>query len=188
VGQVLNLTGLGNEVGIDHKTVRAWLSVLETSFIVFLLRPYHRNWSKRVVKQPKLYFYDTGLLCSLLGLRTASDIALHPLRGPIFESFIIAEHFKQRYHAGDRPSAFFWRDHSGHEVDLLVERGGSLSAVEIKSGETVTDDFFRGLRWFSNQSGVPAQQCAVVYGGDQSQDRAAARVIPWREACLQDLA
>jgi uncharacterized protein len=101
----MNMTALGNEVGVDHKTIRAWLSVLEASFIVFLFRPYHRNRNKRVVKQPKHFFYDTGLLCSLLGLRKAADLASHHLRGSIYENYVIAEHIKHQFHAGFRPSS-----------------------------------------------------------------------------------
>lgn len=182
VGQLLNLTSLGNEVGVDHKTIRAWISVLETSFLIFLLRPYHRNWNKRVVKQPKLYFYDTGLLCSLLGLRSAADLASHHLRGGMYENYVIAESIKKQHHAGVRPTAYFWRDHSGHEVDLILEQGDTLQAVEIKSGETLTPQLFDGLRWFSKQSGLSPTDCTLVYGGTEHQNRSAGRVLPWRQA------
>jgi hypothetical protein len=183
-GQLMNMTALGNEVGVDHKTVRAWLSVLEASFIVFLLRPYHRNWNKRVVKQPKLFFHDTGLLCSLLGLRKAADLASHHLRGSIYENYVIAEHIKQQFHAGFRPSAFFWRDHSGHEVDLIIEEGETIKAVEIKSSETVNPELFDGLRWFCGQAGLSPAVCTLVYGGADEQIRSAGHVIPWRRAHL----
>ena len=182
VGQLLNLTSLGNEVGIDHKTVGSWLSVLETSFVVFQLRPYHRNWSKRIVKQPKLYFYDTGLLCSLLGLRRVSDLSSHHLRGSIYESYVIAEYIKRQYHAGDRPAAYFWRDHSGHEVDLIIEDGLNVLAVEIKAGETLNDELFSGLRWFCDHTDVSPAGCSLVYGGETPQERAAAKVLPWNIA------
>lgn len=181
-GQLLNLTSLGNETGVDHKTVKAWLSVLEASFIIHLLRPYHQNWSKRLVKQPKLYFYDTGLLCSLLGLRTANDLTAHHLRGNIYESYVISEYLKSQYHSGMRPSAFFWRDHSGHEVDLIIEDGLHTTAVEIKSGETLNPSLFDGLKWFSTNTGIPATDCALVYGGNSSQERDAGRIIPWKQA------
>ncbi len=181
-GQLMNLTSLGNEVGVDHKTIRSWLSVLETSFLIFLLRPYHRNWNKRIVKQPKLYFYDTGLLCSLLGLRSAQDLASHHLRGGIYENYVIAEHLKQQHHAGIRPSAYFWRDYSGHEVDLIVEKGQAIQAVEIKSGETLNSQFFDGLRWFCKQTGLSSSDCALVYGGSEKQGRADGTVLPWSQA------
>ncbi len=182
VGQLLNLTSIGNEVGVDHKTIRSWLSVLEASFVVFMLRPYHRNWNKRMVKQPKLYFYDTGLLCSLLGLRTATDLATHHLRGNIYEDYVISEYIKREYHTGNRPSAYFWRDHSGHEVDLIIENGESIKAVEIKSGETLNDDMFNGLRWFSEQTGLASDDCMLAYGGNEFPTRSAGHVIPWNKA------
>lgn len=183
-GQLLNMTSLGNEVGVDHKTIRAWLSVLEASFIVFLLRPYHRNWNKRVVKQPKLYFYDTGLLCSLLGLRKASDLSQHHLRGSIYENYVIAEHMKRQYHSGVRPAAYFWRDQSGHEVDLIIEEGVAIRAAEIKSSETLNPDLFDGLRWFCEQTKLSPSDCTLVYGGTAEQTRSAGRVLPWNQAHL----
>lgn len=180
-GQLLNMKALGNEVGVDHKTIASWISVLEASFIIFLLRPHHRNWNKRVVKQPKLYFYDTGLLCSLLGLRKPEDLASHHMRGSIFECYVIAEHTKASYHRGMRPNAFFWRDHSGHEVDLLIEAGPKLSAVEIKSGSTLTPSFFDGLKWFAKTSGVNRDDCMLVHGGNSRQSRETGEAIPWHE-------
>lgn len=182
VGQLINLTSFGNEVGVDHKTIRSWLFVLETSFLIFLLRPYHRNWNKRIVKQSKLYFYDTGLLCSLLGLRYAAEVATHHLRGGMYENYVIAEHLKQQHHAGIRPSAYFWRDYSGHEVDLIIEQGQSIQAVEIKSGETLNPQLFDGLRWFGRQTGLSSADCTLVYGGGEEQVRSAGSVLPWRRA------
>jgi len=181
-GQLLNMTALGNEVGVDHKTIRAWLSVLEASFIIFLLRPYHRNWNKRVVKQPKLFFYDTGLLCSLLGLRKAGYLTSHHLRGSIYENYVIAEHIKRQFHAGIRPSDFFWRDQSGHEVDLIIEEEETIKAVEIKSSETVNPELFDGLRWFCGQTGLSPADCTLVYGGEKTQPRSAGRVLAWNQA------
>jgi predicted AAA+ superfamily ATPase len=178
-GQLLNMSALGNEVGVDHKTIRSWISVLEACFIIYLLRPYHRNWSKRVVKQPKLYFYDTGLLCSILGIRQKEELAGHHLRGPIFENHIVCEQIKAQYNEGQRPSVYFWRDHSGHEIDLILERGPEITAVEIKSGSTLHPSFFDGLSWFAKQTGLPPSRCALIYGGDQRQSRTAGEVYPW---------
>lgn len=180
-GQLLNMSALGNEIGIDHKTVASWISVLEACFVVFLLRPHHRNWNKRLVKQPKLYFYDTGLLCSLLGLRSPDELAGHHMRGSIFECSIIAEYMKSRFHQGQRPNAYFWRDHSGHEIDLLIEDGPRLQAIEIKSSETLHSSFFDGLKWFAQISGLKAEDCTLVYGGDLTQSRQGGEVIPWNE-------
>lgn len=185
-GQLLNMSALGNEVGVDHKTIRSWISVLETCFIVYLLRPYHRNWNKRVVKQPKLYFYDTGLLCSILGIKRKQDLAGHHLRGSIFENHVVSEQIKAQYNRGHRPSIYFWRDHSGHEIDLILERGPGITAVEIKSGATLHPSFFDGLSWFAKQTGLPPSRCALVYGGDQRQSRSAGEVYPWFDTVVSD--
>ena len=186
-GQLLNMSALGNEVGVDHKTIQAWISVLEACFIVYLLRPYHRNWNKRVVKQPKLYFYDTGLLCSILGIKRQEDLAGYHLRGSIFENHVVSEQLKAQYNGGQRPAIYFWRDHSGHEIDLILERGPKIKAVEIKSGATLHPSFFDGLSWFCRQTGLPASQCALVYGGYQRQSRSAGEVFPWFDAVIPDI-
>jgi predicted AAA+ superfamily ATPase len=180
VGQLLNLSSLGNELGISHKTVRSWISILEASFIVFLLAPHHRNFNKRVVKQPKLYFYDSGLLCALLDLQSADQLSTHYLRGSIFESMVIAEYQKLRFHAGLRSNAFFWRDSSGHEVDLLLEESLALKAIEIKSGETLHADLFRGLQYFREISAIPDENFFLIYGGNRRQDRKYGKVLGWQ--------
>ena len=179
-GQLLNLTSLGNELGINYKTVSSWISILEASFIVFLLRPHHRNFNKRLVKQPKLYFFDTGLLCSLLDIQSSDQLRSHYLRGNIFETFVAAEYIKYRFHCGARSNAYFWRDNAGHEVDLLIEDGGAMRAVEIKSGETLADDFFRGLDYFRKISGLPPENAYLIYGGTKDYTRKSGRVIGWR--------
>lgn len=179
IGQLLNLSSIGAELGINYKTVRSWISILEASFIVFLLPPHHRNFNKRVVKQPKLYFYDTGLLCALLDLQSASQLRNHYLRGHIFECMVIAEYLKLRFHAGLRSNAFFWRDNTGHEVDLLLEDGSSLRAVEIKSGETLREELFRGLRYFKRLSAQPEENFILVYGGTRRQSRKHGQVLGW---------
>lgn len=181
-GQLLNMTALGNEVGVDHKTIRSWISVLEASFVVFLLPPYHKSLNKRVVKQPKLYFHDTGVLCSLLGLRSTEDLASHHMRGSIFECHIIAEYIKTCYNKGRRSSAYFWRDHSGHEIDLIIEEGTQIKAIEIKSGATLHSSFFNGLQWFAKQAGLNSSACALIYGGDLRQSRAAGEAYPWNDS------
>jgi len=180
VGQLLNLSNLGTELGINYKTVRSWISILEASFIVFLLQPHHTNFNKRIVKQPKLYFYDTGLLCALLDIQSPEQLDSHYLRGNIFESFIIAEHVKSRLHAGRRPNAFFWRNSTGHEIDLIIEEGTQLLAVEIKSGETLNNDFFKGLKYFKSLSSVPDENFYLVYGGDRNHFRKHGQVIGWK--------
>lgn len=180
VGQLLNLSSLGNELGINYKTVRSWISILEASYIVYLLQQHHKNFNKRVVKQPKLYFFDTGLLCALLDIQNPEQLAGHYLRGNIFESFIISEYIKSRLHTGRRPNTFFWRNSTGHEIDLLIEAGGQLWAVEIKSGETLNEDFFKGLRYFKRLSSAPEKYFYLVYGGKRDVSRKHGQVLGWK--------
>ena len=180
VGQLLNLSALGNDVGVDYKTIRSWISILEAGFIVFLLQPHYRNFNKRVVKQPKIYFYDTGLLCALLEIRSPEQLCSHYLRGSIFESFVVSEYIKSRLHTGLRSDAFFWRDSTGHEIDLVLEKGDQLWAVEIKSGETLQEDFFKGLKYFKGITSSPDEHFCLIYGGDQDFDRKHGRVIGWK--------
>jgi len=179
-GQLLNLSGLANDCGITHNTARSWISVLEASYIVFLLRPHFRNFGKRIVKTPKLYFFDTGLASWLLGLRDADHLAIHPMRGALFESFVVGEFIKGRFHRGESSDLFFWRDGSGNEIDLVVDRGGTLVPVEIKSGQTVASDFFSGLRKWASIAGKAGGPLHLVYGGDKSHIREGVSVHSWR--------
>ena len=179
-GQLLDLTSLGNDCGVSHSTARRWISILETSFIVKLLRPHHRNFSKRLIKSPKLYFLDTGLLCLLLRIRTPGDLRLHPVRGAIFESWVVSEAVKNFMHRGQEPDVYFWRDSTGHEVDLIVEMGSDLIAVEIKSGQTCSSDFLNGLKYWRNLPGNEDAPAALVYGGDESYMREGMAVMSWR--------
>jgi len=168
-GQLLNLSDLGSEVGISHNTARAWLSVLEASYVAFRLQPFHANLGKRLTKAPKLYFYDTGLACYLLGIQDPSQLRRHPLRGALFESWVVTEILKSRLHHGQRGRIFFFRDHVGHEVDLVVPRGDTTVLVEVKSAKTVAPDFFKNLSWLDNLAGFPAHGTAekvVLFGGD----------------------
>jgi predicted AAA+ superfamily ATPase len=186
LGQLLNLSTLASDCGISHHTAAAWLSVLEASYIVFLLRPHFQNFNKRLVKTPKLYFCDTGLASWLLGIRAAEQLAFHAQRGALFENLVVAEFLKARSHQGQAPDLFFWRDSQGLEVDLLAERGGELRPLEIKSGQTIAADFCQGLnRWrdLAHQSAAPAW---LIYGGDQPFRSGTVEVIPW--AGLPELA
>ena len=180
IGQMVNLSSIGSEVGIDAKTVRSWLSVLEASFIIFFLPPYFKNFNKRIVKQQKLYFCDTGLVCSLLGLTSADQVQDFYLRGSLFENFVISEYRKIALHSGQIPKIYFWRDNTGNEIDLLVDHGAKLNAIEIKSGMTLNPSFFTGLKKFQKFSGISANNCFLVYGGDQDIPRKDAHVIHWR--------
>lgn len=179
VGQLLDLTSLGNDCGVSHSTARRWLSVLEASFIVKLLQPHHRNFNKRLTKSPKLYFLDSGLLCYLLRIRTPEDLRLHPSRGAVFESWVIAEAVKNFLHRGLEADVYFWRDSTGHEVDLILEAGDELTAVEIKSGQTFSPSFLDGLKYWRCLPGNADAPAAVVYGGDDSYAREGFAVRSW---------
>jgi predicted AAA+ superfamily ATPase len=178
-GQLFNATAIGNELGLDHKTVQRWLSVLEASFIVFRLASWHNNFSKRVVKTPKLYFYDTGLLCHLLGIRDAADVRLHFAGGAIFENWAILEVLKMRYNAGNTTPMYFWRDNTGNEIDLLLADGPRVSAIEMKLGATIRPDHFKGLEWFAKLAADVPMTRHIIYSGDQPQLRNGTQVIPW---------
>ncbi len=180
-GQLVNFSSLAGDCGITHPTAKSWLSVLETSFIVKLLRPHHRNYNKRLVKSPKLYFLDTGLLCYLLRIRSVSELRNHPLRGAVFETFVHAELIKNFFNRGQQSDLFFWRDAAGIEVDFLVDLGRDLVPVEAKSGTTLASDFKAGLARWQNLSGITDGPAAVVYGGDESMRRSGAVVYSWRE-------
>lgn len=175
-GQLLNLSALGADAGVSQTTARSWLSVLEASYLVARVQPHHANFKKRVVKTPKLIFLDSGLLCRLLGLRRASDLAVHPLRGAVFESFVVGELMKVFLHHGERPPVFFWRDSHGREVDAVLDFGITMVAVEAKSGATVPADAFRTLDAYCALSGGPG---VLVYGGDESYTRRGHVVRPW---------
>jgi hypothetical protein len=180
VGQLLNLSSLANECGIAVSTAKEWVSVLQTSYICYLLEPDYHNYAKRLVKTPKLYFYDTGLVCALLGIASSQQVATHYLRGGLFENMVINERLKAYYHSGRVPNFTFWRDSTGNEVDLLEYADGQVQAYEIKSGATFSPDQFKGLAKWSKLSGVPAGQCGVIYGGDQVIQTSQGKVIPWR--------
>jgi predicted AAA+ superfamily ATPase len=178
-GQLLNLTSLANDCGITHTTAGRWLSILEASFLVRLLRPYHANFGKRMIKSPKLYFLDTGLLCYLLRIQSPADLHQHASRGPVFESFVVAELLKNFLHQGREPDLYFWRDSSGHEIDAVIDRGRDRVAVEIKSGQTVAHDFFAGLDFWRKLVGDPATPAALIYGGERSYRRSGVAVYSW---------
>jgi predicted AAA+ superfamily ATPase len=179
-GQLLNLSGLGNDCGISHNTVRAWLSVLEASYIIFLVYPHFRNFGKRLVKTPKLYFYDTGLASWLLSIQDAAHLSIHPLRGPLFESFIVSELLKGRFNRGLKANLFFWRDNLGNEIDVVIEKGEQLIPLELKSGQTITADYFKGLNQWSKISGPSLGDPYLVYGGDENQKRSGVNVLSWK--------
>lgn len=179
-GQLLNLNNLANECGISQPTAKAWLSILESSYLIFLLQPYYENFSKRVVKTPKLYFYDTGLVSFLLGLRDTGDID-PVLSGALFENLIIAEVFKINHHRYTLRDYWFWRDQAGNEVDLLTKKGRRFSIAEIKSTQTILPRHFAGLDKFSELVNDMVDERTLIYGGRENEERSRYRVKAWNE-------
>ena len=180
-GQILNLTSLSNDCGIDQKTVAAWLSVLQSSYIIYLLKPYHGNFNKRIIKTPKLYFYDTGVACSLLGISNAKQITTHAAKGGLFENMIVSELLKERFNAGAADNLYYWRDKTGNEVDIVLDKAGKLTAMELKAGETLSSDFFKGIEYFSSLN-KKAIQKVLVYGGKEEQKRSNGIIVkPWNK-------
>ena len=177
VGQLLNVSSLGADAGVSHTTAREWLSLLEASYIVFLLPPHLANIRKRLVKSPKLYFHDVGLASYLIGIEREDQLTTHPLRGPLFENAVISEVLKYRFNQGQRSNLTFFRDSQGLECDGLIDFAGRLHAIEVKSGATLPGDAFNQLsRVQSLLTGV--EELAVVYGGDETQTRRLGRVLP----------
>ncbi len=186
VGQPLNLSTLATQTGISVNTVKAWLSVLEASYIIFLLSPYHKNFNKRVIKSPKLYFFDTGLLCYLLGIAEPAQLYTHYHFGNIFENAIITELYKKRTHAGKRPNFWFWQDQHRHEVDLLIEEKGQLTAIEIKSAQTYNARLASGIKAWEKAAGKETARQYLLYAGEQHMPFGKFELLPWREGveCL----
>ncbi len=179
VGQLLNLSEIGNNLGVDHKTIKKWLSVLETSFIIYLLQPYHTNFNKRLIKTPKLYFYDTGLASNLLGLDNEKQVTNHWAKGGLFENIVINEIIKERINKGIKPQLYFWRDSQGNEVDLLIQEKGKTIAIEIKSSKTYNPGFFKGLNYYSNLSNQKKNDCFMIYAGDSELKTSNGEIINW---------
>ncbi|NLI29296.1 MAG: ATP-binding protein [Nitrospiraceae bacterium] len=181
VGQLLNLSSLAGDCGITHNTAASWISVLEASYIIYLLRPHHRNFNKRLVKAPKLYFVDAGMAGWLLGIREEDQLAFHAQRGALFENLVVTEFLKARFNNGLPSNLFFWRDSKGLEVDLVLEEGTELSPVEIKSGQTVAPDFFAGLQKWSALAGRTDRPATLVYGGEREMSRDNVTILPWKK-------
>lgn len=178
-GQLLNLSSLASDCGITHNTAAAWISVLEASYIIHLLRPHHRNFNKRLVKAPKLYFCDAGLAAWLLGIRTAEEMLFHAQRGNLFETLMVSEFIKQCWHDGRPSNLFFWRDSKGLEIDLLLEKGEALTPIEIKSGTTIAADFMDNLKKWMLLSGDSQRSSWLIYGGDFQRAYGSIEIVPW---------
>ena len=181
VGQLLNISSLAGDAGISRITAESWLSVMQASYLVFLVRPHFTNLSKRLIKAPKLYFHDPGLAAWLLGVREPAHVSIHPLRGALFENWVVTEIAKARAARGEPPAIGFLRDKEGHEVDAVVQHAGRLHAIEIKSGQTVASDFFDNLDHWRHHLTEAAFTPWLVYGGDHPQSRDRATVIPWSQ-------
>jgi len=179
-GQLLNLSELSNDIGIAVNTAKSWLAILEASYIIFRLYPHHKNFNKRLIKMPKIYFTDTGLLCYLLGIKSPEQIQVHFAKGAIFENLVIADLLKKRLNKGLEPNLYFWRDHRGKEIDLLIANGTELLPIEIKAGETKSMDFFNNLSYWNSISGCKPEKAMVIYGGDDNRTTRAGQFISWK--------
>lgn len=181
-GQLLNLSSLATDCGITHTTAKAWISVLEASYILFLLHPHHANFNKRLIKSPKMYFHDVGLMAWLLGIESAKQIDTHPLRGALFETAMVSELKKTILNHGKSDRLFFWRDSNGNEVDVIIEQGDLLLPIEIKSGATINRDFFSGLTKWHALAKERSSEPVLMYGGSDSFTHQGVRVLGWRDA------
>ena len=184
IGQLINLSSLAIDCGIAVSTAQAWISVLEASYIIYLLKPDFNNFSKRLIKTPKLYFYDTGLACSLLEIKNKEQVSCHFLRGGLFENLVINEFIKSSLNKGDEPRVTFWRDKTGNEIDLLTIKENKQYAYEIKSGATYSQDYFKGISYWAKLSGADTEQCKAIYLGNKNLKTSWGEVIPWRELSI----
>ena len=184
-GQELNNSALAVESGVDVKTIQSWIGILESSFIIYLLKPHFKNFNKTIVKRPKVYFYDTALVCYLLGIRNVLQLKTYPLRGYIFEGMVVTELIKKRTNAGLPINIYYWRDKTGHEIDVIIDNAGKLLPIEIKSGKTLNSEFFKNIEYWTKLSG--AEKSVLLYAGDQSQKRTTGKeVLNWRDLMNRD--
>lgn len=181
VGQILNVVSLANDCGISQKTASDWLSILEASYIIFFLQPHYKNYNKRVTKMPKIYFYDIGIACSLLGISNVNQLKSHFLIGNLFESFVVADFLKQQYNLAKRNNLFFWRDKMGNEVDLIIDEVNEVVPIEIKFGQTISDDYFKGLMFYNRIAERNTENSFVIYGGNERQLNKDGKVFSWRD-------
>ncbi|MCK9320646.1 MAG: ATP-binding protein [Bacteroidales bacterium] len=182
-GQLLNLNSLAMDAGISPNTAKSWLSILESSYIIYLLHPYHKNFNKRIVKTPKLYFYDTGLVCSLLGIENAQQVKTYYAKGVLFENMVINEFYKSSIHAGKIPRYFFWQNKTKQEIDIIKDTPNGPIPFEIKSGMTIHESYFHNLKYWKKINDK-STDLSVIYGGDQNFSTSSGNIISWRK--LQD--
>ncbi|MCK4921805.1 MAG: ATP-binding protein [Bacteroidales bacterium] len=178
-GQELNYTSLSVEAGVDVKTIQSWIGILESSYIIFLLKPFYKNYNKTIVKRPKLYFYDTGIACSLLGITQLSHLENHPLRGALFETMVLSEIVKMKFNTGSEAKLFYWRDKTGREIDLLIDTLTTVMPVEVKVGRTFQKEFLKNIRYWMKLTGE--KQAKLIYSGDDEQKRSdGIHVVSWK--------
>ena len=184
-GQELINSALAVETGVDVKTIQSWIGILESSFIIYLLKPHFKNFNKTIVKRPKVYFYDTALVCYLLGIRNVLQLKTHPLRGSVFEGMVVTELIKQRTNAGLPVNIYYWRDKTGHEIDVIIDNGNKLLPIEIKSGKTFNSEFFKNIDYWCNLSG--SDKSILLYAGDQNQKRSNGKeILNWKQIMDRD--
>jgi len=181
VGQLINFSSLGSDTGVSANTIKSWVQLLEMSYIIFLLKPHYNNFSKRLVQQPKIYFYDSGLLCYLLGIEKPAQLHSHFARGNVFENLVILDLIKNRYNRGLQNNLYFWRDNHGKEVDCIIESNSKLYPLEIKSSSTKSLHFFDGVQYYSKLSKGKAGKGAVVYSGNEELVLSKGHLIPWNK-------
>ena len=186
-GQVVNMNSLATDAGISPNTASSWLSILEASFIIYFLQPYYENFNKRIIKSPKLYFYDTGLVCSLLGIRSADQVRTFHSKGALFENLIITDLIKRRLHKGENPKFYYWQNKTKQEVDLIIDKPYGPVPFEIKSGMTMNDNYFTNLKYWQKLSGEKPGNLNVIYGGDTSLRTSSGNFISWKKLYDQDI-
>ncbi len=178
-GQLVNFNSLANDCGVSQPTIKAWVSVLESSYLIFTLQPYFENIGKRLIKTPKVYFYDTGLLCHLLGIKKNEELTTHPLKGSLFENMIVSEYIKKMHHTQNIHDVWFWRDVAGHEVDLVTKEDGRVQIYEIKSSATIMQNHFNGLSYFEHTHPSLNIDKKLIYSGKENQKRTVGEIIAW---------
>ncbi len=181
IGQLVSYTTMANDCGVDLKTVKSWLSVLEASFIIFQIQPHHQHFRKRLTKSPKLYFHDVGFACYLLGISNADHVTHHPMRGLIFENFIVSECLKNRYNHVKDNNIYFFRDHVGNEVDIILDYGNELYSIEVKSSKTFHYDFLKGLTYYQKLALDNNSKRFLIYAGDSSYETNGIKIISYKD-------
>ena len=179
-GQLMNLNSLATDAGISPNTAKSWLSILEASYIIYFLQPYHNNFNKRIIKTPKIYFYDTGLVCSLLGIDSVQHVKTYYSKGALFENLVINELIKSRLHKGQIPRYYFWQNKTKQEIDLIIETAERLIPYEIKSGMTMNDSYFSNLKYWQKLTGEESRNLNVIYGGDINLSTSDGNYITWQ--------